>query len=69
MTNEQIIQNEKKLLGMGEFEPLHTFAKWKEMGFKVKKVSMLQFAQNFGNANQRKLNQLMEKKLKKTIFS
>lgn len=34
MTNEQIIQNEKKLLGMGEFEPLHTFAKWKEMGFK-----------------------------------
>lgn len=37
MTNEQIIQNEKKLLGMGEFEPLHTFAKWKEMGFKVKK--------------------------------
>lgn len=37
MTNEQIIQNEKKLLGMGEFEPLHTFAKWKEMGSKVKK--------------------------------
>lgn len=37
MTNEEIIQNEKKLLGMGEFEPLHTFAKWKEMGFKVKK--------------------------------
>lgn len=37
MTNEQIIQNEKKLLGMGEFEPLHTFQKWKEMGFKVKK--------------------------------
>lgn len=30
---------------------------------------MLQFAQNFGNANQRKLNQLMEKKLKKTISS
>lgn len=29
MTNEQIIQNEKKALGMGEFEPLHTFQKWK----------------------------------------
>lgn len=69
MTNEEIIQNEKKLLGMGEFEPLHTFAKWKEMGFKVKKVSVLQFAQNFGNASQRKLNQMMEKKLKKTISS
>lgn len=27
----------KKALGMGEFEPLHTFQKWKEMGFKVKK--------------------------------
>ena len=26
---------------------------------------MLQFAQNFGNASQRKLNQMMEKKLKK----
>lgn len=37
MTNEQIIQNTKKMLGMGEFEPLHTFQKWKEMGFKVKK--------------------------------
>lgn len=37
MTNEEIIQNEKKVLGMGEFEPLHTFQKWKEMGFKVKK--------------------------------
>lgn len=37
MTNEEIIQNTKKSLGMGEFEPLHTFQKWKEMGFKVKK--------------------------------
>ena len=37
MTNEEIIQNAKKSLGMGEFEPLHTFQKWKEMGFKVKK--------------------------------
>lgn len=37
MTNEEIIQNTKKQLGMGEFEPLHTFQKWKEMGFKVKK--------------------------------
>ena len=37
MTNEEIIQNTKKALGMGEFEPLHTFQKWKEMGFKVKK--------------------------------
>jgi hypothetical protein len=37
MTNEEIIQNEKKVLGMGEFEPLHTFQKWKELGFKVKK--------------------------------
>lgn len=37
MTNEEIIQNTKKALGMGEFESLHTFQKWKEMGFKVKK--------------------------------
>ena len=37
MTNEEIIQNTKKQLGMGEFESLHTFQKWKEMGFKVKK--------------------------------
>lgn len=40
MTNEQIIQNTKKTLGMGEFEPLHTFQKWKEMDSKLRKVSM-----------------------------
>ena len=37
MTNEEIVANTKKQLGMGEFEPLHTFQKWKELGFKVKK--------------------------------
>lgn len=37
MTNEEIVANTKKQLGMGEFELLHTFQKWKELGFKVKK--------------------------------
>lgn len=37
MTNEEIITKEKQILGLDPFEPLHTFAKWKELGFKVKK--------------------------------
>ena len=37
MPNETTIQNTQKSLGMGELEPLHTFQKWKDMGFKVKK--------------------------------
>jgi hypothetical protein len=41
MTNEEIIQNTKKTLGMGEFEPLHTFQKWKEMGFKLNQVERI----------------------------
>lgn len=37
MTNQEIIEKEKMMLGMSVIEPLHTFAKWKSLGFKVKK--------------------------------
>lgn len=71
MTNEQIIQNEKKLLGMGEFEPLHTFAKWKEMGFKVKKGEHATVCTKLWKRKSKKLDQVerIETKVKPQLMN
>lgn len=69
MTNEEIIQNTKKQLGMGEFEPSTHSKNGKKWDSKLRKVSMLQFAQNFGNLKQRSIQIQTEKKKLKTISS
>lgn len=69
MTNEEIIQNEKKVLGMGEFEPLHTFQKWKEMGFKVKKGEHATVCTKLWKPKQKNTQTQMVKKKLKTISS
>lgn len=42
VTNEQIIETEKALRGIEE--ECHTFARWKEMGYTVKKGEKAAFA-------------------------
>lgn len=53
MTNAEIIANAMKLNGITEES--HTFARWKQMGYKVKKGEHAKFRATIWKAHERKV--------------
>ena len=54
MTNAEIIANAMKLNGITEES--HTFARWKQMGYKVRKGEHAKFRATIWKAKERKVN-------------